>query len=77
MMPLTMAAANEINYIKKVGGNSEVKRHLETLGFVAGGEVRVIFSVKWKSDRKHQRFQSRDQQRDGKQDHGLKEEEGK
>ena len=41
-MPLTMAAANEINYIKKVGGNSEVKRHLETLGFVAGGEVRVI-----------------------------------
>ena len=42
MMPLTMAAANEINYIKKVGGNSEVKRHLETLGFVAGGEVRVI-----------------------------------
>ena len=66
MMPLTMAAANEINYIKKVGGNSEVKRHLETLGFVAGGE-----------DRKHQRFQSRDQQRDGKQDHGLKEEEGK
>ena len=39
MMPLTMAAANEINYIKKVGGNSEVKRHLETLGFV---EVRVI-----------------------------------
>ena len=34
MMPLTMAAANEINYIKK--------RHLETLGFVAGGEVRVI-----------------------------------
>ena len=46
MMPLTMAAANEINYIKKVGGNSEVKRHLETLGFVAGGEVRVNFSVK-------------------------------
>ena len=30
MMPLTMAAANENNYIKKVGGNSEVKRHLET-----------------------------------------------
>ena len=22
MMPLTMAAANEINYIKKVGGNT-------------------------------------------------------
>ena len=42
MMPLTTAAANEINYIKKVGGNSEGKRHLETLGFVAGGEVRVI-----------------------------------
>ena len=27
-MPLTMAAANEINYIKKVGGNSAETVHL-------------------------------------------------
>ncbi len=42
MMPLTMAAAEETNYIKKVGGNAEVKRHLETLGFVTGEKVTII-----------------------------------
>ncbi|HJC15084.1 MAG TPA: ferrous iron transport protein A [Candidatus Fusicatenibacter intestinigallinarum] len=44
-MPLTMAKAGEINYIKKVGGNEETKRHLETLGFVVGGQVTVISSL--------------------------------
>ena len=43
-MPLTMAKAGETNYIKKVGGNEETKRHLETLGFVVGGQVTVIYS---------------------------------
>ena len=77
MMPLTMAAANEINYIKKVGGNSEVKRHLETLGFVAGGEVRVISQLNGNLIVSIKDSRVSDQQRDGKQDHGLKEEEGK
>ena len=44
-MPLTMAKAGEINNIKKVGGHEETKRHLETLGFVVGGQVTVISSL--------------------------------
>lgn len=44
-MPLTMAKSGEINYIKRVGGNEETKRHLETLGFVVGGAVTVISSL--------------------------------
>ena len=35
----------ETNIIKKVGGSPEVKKHLENLGFVAGGEVTVISSL--------------------------------
>ena len=42
MMPLTLAAIGERNTIRKVGGSPEVKKHLENLGFVAGGEVTVI-----------------------------------
>ena len=37
-MPLTMTAAGETATIKKVGGNEEVRRHLENLGFVTGGK---------------------------------------
>ena len=44
-MPLTMARSGEINYIKRVVGNEETKRHLETLGFVVGGAVTVISSL--------------------------------
>ena len=42
MMPLTLANVGEENIIKKVGGLPEVKKHLENLGFVAGGSVTVI-----------------------------------
>lgn len=42
IMPLTLANVGEDNIIKKVGGNPEIKKHLENLGFVAGGKVRVI-----------------------------------
>lgn len=42
MMPLTLANIGEENIIKKVGGLPEVKKHLENLGFVAGGSVTVI-----------------------------------
>lgn len=42
MMPLTYAKIGEDNIIKKVGGKPEVKKHLEDLGFVAGGTVSVI-----------------------------------
>ena len=42
MMPLTLANIGEENLIHRVGGNAEVKKHLEDLGFVAGGDVQVI-----------------------------------
>ena len=42
MMPLTLADPGEENIILKVGGKPEVKKHLENLGFVAGGRVTVL-----------------------------------
>lgn len=41
-MPLLLANVGEENIIRKVGGNPEVRTHLENLGFVAGGNVTVI-----------------------------------
>ena len=45
MMPLTLANVGEEQIIHHVGGNDEVRRHLENLGFVAGGEVTLISSL--------------------------------
>lgn len=45
MMPLTFADIGEENIIKKIGGKQEVKNHLESLGFVVGGTVRVINTI--------------------------------
>ena len=42
MMPLTLAVVGEENMIRKIGGNPEVRTHLENLGFVAGGNVTVV-----------------------------------
>jgi ferrous iron transport protein A len=42
MMPLLYATAGEENIIRKVGGSQEIKKHMEDLGFVAGGKVTVI-----------------------------------
>lgn len=42
MMPLMFAQVGEENIIKKIGGSSEVKQHLENLGFVVGGTVKVV-----------------------------------
>lgn len=42
MMPLTYAEPGEINYIKKITGKDEVRRHLAELGLVVGEPVRVI-----------------------------------
>lgn len=44
-MPLTMAKSGEVNRIKKVGGKEETRRFLESLGFVAGGEITVISAI--------------------------------
>ncbi len=45
MMPLTLANVGEEHIIKKIGGLPEVKKHLENLGFVAGGNVTVINTI--------------------------------
>ena len=45
MMPLTLANAGEENTILKVGGSAEVKKHLEDLGFVAGGTAWGTVSI--------------------------------
>ena len=42
MMPLMLAQVGEENIIKKIGGCPEVKQHLENLGFVVGGTVKVV-----------------------------------
>ena len=42
MMPLMFAQVGEENIIKKIGGSPEVKKHLENLGFVVGGTVKVV-----------------------------------
>lgn len=45
MIPLTLADTGKPIIIKRVGGKPEVKKHLENLGFVAGGNVTVITSI--------------------------------
>ena len=45
MMPLTLADTGEENVILRVGGSPEVRKHLEDLGFVAGGTVSVVSSL--------------------------------
>lgn len=45
MMPLTLANVGEETMIRKVGGKPEVRAHLETLGFVVGGNVTVISTI--------------------------------
>lgn len=42
MMPLVLASIGEENIIKKISGKPDIKKHLENLGFVAGGNVTVI-----------------------------------
>ena len=42
MMPIIYAQPGEEHIIKRVGGSAEVKRHLENLGFVAGGNVALL-----------------------------------
>ena len=42
MMPLALANIGEEYMIHKVSGNPETRKHLEDLGFVAGGPVTVV-----------------------------------
>ena len=45
MMPLALANVGEENMIHKVGGSPEMKKHLEDLGFTAGGTVTVVAAM--------------------------------
>ncbi len=45
MLPLSLADIGEENTIKRIGGSPEVKKHLENLGFVVGGNVTVIATM--------------------------------
>ena len=45
MMPLNLADIGEENTIKKIGGNPEIKTHLENLGFQVGGTVSIVNMV--------------------------------
>ena len=45
MMQLTLANVGEESIVRKVIGNPEVRKHLEDLGFVAGGAVTVVCSL--------------------------------
>ena len=45
MMPLYLANTGEENVIRHVGGSPEMKKHLEDLGFTAGGAVTVLNTI--------------------------------
>ena len=45
MMPLILADPGEEAIIKKVGGSPEMKKHLEDMGFTAGGAVTVMNTI--------------------------------
>ena len=44
-MPLTLAVPGEEVIIKRIGGNAEVRAHLQSLGFVSGAVVMVVNSM--------------------------------
>ena len=45
MMPLILADTGEEAIIKRVGGSPDMKKHLEDMGFVAGGTVTVMNTI--------------------------------
>lgn len=45
MMPLSLATVGESNIIKKIGGKPEIRKHLENLGFVVGGNVQIVSTL--------------------------------
>lgn len=45
MMPLVYAEKGQPLIIHRIGGNPEVRKHLEDLGFHVGGEVSIISTL--------------------------------
>ena len=44
-MPLTLAVIGDEIIIKRIGGNPDVRAHLQNLGFVSGAVVTVVSSM--------------------------------
>ncbi len=44
-MPLTMVGVGESRPIVRIGGSTQVRAHLENLGFVEGETVRVVSDI--------------------------------
>lgn len=44
-MPITLASPGEELMIRKLGGNNETRRFLESLGFVVGSNVTVVSEI--------------------------------
>lgn len=42
MMPLTFAKPGHTGTIQRILGKDEARRHLESLGFVAGAQIAVV-----------------------------------
>lgn len=42
MIPLTYADNDDVNVIRKVNGNPQMKKHLEDMGFVTGAVIKVV-----------------------------------
>ncbi len=45
MMPLTMLNIGEMSQIRRISGNEETKRFLNSLGFIIGSDVSVVSSI--------------------------------
>lgn len=45
MMPLVYAEKGQPQIIRRIGGNPEVRKHLEDLGFHVGGEVNIVSTL--------------------------------
>lgn len=45
MIPIKFADIGKEYVIKRIGGNPEVKKHLENLGFTVGGNATVISAL--------------------------------
>ena len=44
-MPLSFAVIGKESIIKRIGGNADVRAHLQNLGFVSGAVVTVVSSM--------------------------------
>ena len=44
-MPLNLAEAGTVTTIRRIGGRPEIKKQLESLGFVVGGHVMVVTTM--------------------------------